>query len=474
MPDFTPPLDRGPRGAPPALRPMIGGLTGMLIGAGVAIGSGIFRTPGVVAQHARTPGMILLAWTAGGVFFILAGMLVAELSTRFPRAGGEYNFLRHAYGDFVAFFFGWAYTFFIIGGGVATMAVGLGEFTCEAMGWSNASLAHWAIIDLCPAGLIGAAAITLITCINLMGLPIGAGTQNVLTVVKIMALLGVVAAAVVMGRAIDWTATVAAPAAAATQPAAWWKTLALVSAAMMPVMWCYEGTTDGVKMSEETRDAPRAIPFALISAGVLVMALYLLLNWAFMRVLPIGKMAASPFVAADVLGEWLGARGRQVTLILSIGVVLGAISSTIVSCVRVPFALARDGMTFRFIARMSPSQSPIGALVVGGGCAVLFTLTGLYMRVLAMYTIASGVLFGLVNFSLLIFRMRDRRLGVAARPAFRCPAGEAVSMLLGLAQFAIAIGVSITEPEVAVYTAGLLAVIAVLYAIWPRHGVIPR
>src|SRR5262249_42222040 len=148
-------------------------------------------------------------------------------------------------------------------------------------------------------------------------------------------------------------------------------------------------------------------------------------------------MATSNFVAADVLGTWLGAAGRQVALVLSVGIVLGAISSTIVSCVRVPFALARDGLAFRFIGNMSRGQAPVGALMVAAGFTVLFTLTGAFSNVLSIYTISAGVLFGLVNLSLLIFRRRDRSTRAGQPDHFRCPAGPLVSVILALTQFII-------------------------------------
>src|SRR5205823_679991 len=145
-----------------------------------------------------------------------------------------------------------------------------------------------------------------------------------------MALLSIVIAAVFGGRAIDWLAAHATSTAGGTAASAsaqpvvgmnWLMALATFGAAMMPVMWCYEGTTDSAKMTEEIRDPRRAMPRALIGTAVLVTGLYLLLNWAFLRVLTPAEMASSNFDAADVLGHWWR-NGRTITLLLSIGVVL--------------------------------------------------------------------------------------------------------------------------------------------------------
>jgi APA family basic amino acid/polyamine antiporter len=459
--------------APARLRPLIGTYTGLLIGTGVAVGSGIFRNPGLVAEQVQSPPLMLAAWLFGGVFFTLAGMVTAELSTRFPRVGGEYVFLRHAYGEFAGFFFGWAYTVFVVGGGIATMGVALGDFTVQLLelpAWRGAS------------GAIGAAAILSITAINLGGLRAGATTQNLLTLLKVSLLLLIVALAVVKGRAVDWwgggAAWSGASAAGGGADRSWLSSLSLFGATLMPVMWCYEGTTDSVKLSEEIRDPRRAMPRALIGAGVVCTCLYLLLNWAFLRVLTPAEMAETTVVPEAVLTRWVGPLGGKLALGLAICVVLGGLSSTIVSCVRVPFALARDGMMFSFVGRMSRGQAPVGALLVGAGCASAFAVSGTYTEVLSTYTISTGVLFGLVNFSLVPIRRADRRGqarsdGASAVDHFRCPAGTAVAVFLAAAQFAIAAGVAwrdvtVEDGRSTLKTAVLLAVIGGMYLVWPK------
>lgn len=468
------PADGGARGDGAAahdgrLRPLIGAATGLLIGTGVAIGSGIFRNPQLVAQQVQTPALMLAAWLFGGLFFTLAGLLTAELATRYPRTGGEYIFLRQVYGPFVAFFFGWGYTVFVVGGGVATMAVAFGDFTRQLLQWTGGPAWH--------SGAIGATAVAVIAGVNLLGLRAGAGTQNLLTLLKVGALLTIVVVAAIKGRPVDWfDSPPAAP--ITTQPAEagglllW---LGLFGAAMMPVMWCYEGTTDSVKMTEEIRDPRRAMPIALVGAGLLVTCVYLLLNWAFLRVLTPAEMGASKVVPAEVFTRWAGPAGEKLALLLAMGVVLGGISSAIVSCVRVTYALARDGMAFSFLGRMSADQAPVGALLVGVGFAIVLALSGAYRDVLTVYTMSTGLLFGLVNLSLFIIRLREWWRGVEAMPiaCFRCPAGMAVSLFLAGTQFAIAAGVAwgdVTDYGGVLTKRTLLTFLAItaLYLVWPK------
>ncbi len=450
------------------LRPLIGTATGLLIGAGVAIGSGIFRNPGLVADKIASPIWIIAAWLFGGLFFTLAGLMLAELATRYPQAGGEYVYLRHAYGRFAAFFFGWGFTVFVIGGGVAVIAVALGDFTCELLGLSQF---NWL------PGAIGASAIVLIAGINLCGLRAGAATQNTLTTLKIAALLGIIALGVWLGGPVDWFP--AAPQVVdAPQPAEGGKgpftLLVLFAAALMPVMWCYTGTTDASKMSEEIRDPQRAMPRVLIGANLLVMTVYVLLNWAFLRVLTPAEMAAQHMVPAELFRRSIGDWGGRLALLLAIGIVLGGISSAILANVRVPFALARDGMAFRFMASLSAGQTPVGALLLSAGFAVFFAATGTYEDVLSLYTIATGVLFGLVNLSLFVIRFRERRQPPRPVTYFRCPAGMAVSLFLATVQFAIAVGIAwqdITGPArgaLTLKTLAVFAVVSVMYLFWPK------
>lgn len=456
------------------LRPLIGAATGLLIGTGVAIGSGIFRNPQLVAQQVQTPAWMLAAWLFGGLFFTLAGLLTAELATRYPRTGGEYIFLRQVYGPFVAFFFGWGYTVFVVGGGVATMAVAFGDFTRQLFHWTGGPAWH--------SGAIGATAVAVIAGVNLLGLRAGAATQNALTLLKVSALLAIVVVAAILGRPVDWFDAPAASLASRPQDSGnllhW---LALFGAALMPVMWCYEGTTDSVKMTEEIRDPRRAMPIALVGAGLLVTCVYLLLNWAFLRVLTPAEMAESEVVPAEVFTRWVGPAGGKLALQLAMAVVLGGISSAIVSCVRVTYALARDGMAFSFLGRMSADQAPVGALLVGVGFAIVLALSGVYRDVLTVYTISTGVLFGLVNLSLFIIRLRERRWGVAVQPGqfFRCPAGMAVSLFLAGTQFAIAAGVAwgdVAEKGGVLTKRTLLIFLAItaLYAVWPKPRSEPR
>ena len=440
------------------LRRILGAPTALLIGMGVSIGSGIFRTPGEVAGALPSPTWIVLAWSAGGLIVLMQGMVTAELATRFPRAGGEYVFLREAYGPFVAFFFGWAYTFFVIGGGAAAIARGMGDFAGE-----------WLRIDPFWSGPIAALAIVGVTVVNALGLRAGAGVQNGLTIAKIAALLVIVGVgAAAPGAAPIGSAAGATADATATDPVVA-TTLGpgVFLAALLPILWSYDGTTDSVKMAEEIRDVRRALPRALILSALVLTVIYGAVNVALLRVVPIGEMAGHPFVAGMALERRFGPTGRSVMLAVAIMVCLGSLSSTVLATIRVTFAMARDGLAFRFLARMSPGQAPVPALIVVGGFAIVLSMFHGFMRVLGIYFFASAILFGLSYASLIVFRLRE-----AAFPdhAYRCPFGIAMAGVLIVVQIAIAAHIALRSPIDAACTTLLLALFGAFYFVWVRFS----
>lgn len=433
---------------PKPLKRILGAPTALLIGMGVAIGSGIFRTPGEVAGPLQTPGLILLAWTLGGLVILTQGLVTAELATRFPQAGGEYVFLREAYGRFVAFFFGWAYTFCVIGAGAATIAAAFGDFSCGLFSVSPSR-----------SGLFAAGAIVMVTGINAIGLRVGAAVQNVVTCLKIAALLGIV----IIGFALGSRSLTSDPAPALIASSA--PGLAIFLAALLPVLWSYDGATDAVKLAEEVRDVRRNLPRAIIGGTIALMVLYLAVNAALMCVVAPSEMAGVSSVPGEAMGRLFGHNGRRAMLVVGMFACLGCLSSTILATIRVTFALARDGLTFRFMAHMSKSQAPVPALLVVAAFAIFLVLNRSFSEVLRIYYFASAFLFGLAYASLIVFRLRESSF---PSTVFRCPWGMVLAGFLILKETAIASSIAYFSPKDAMYTTGLLASLGLLYFVWRR------
>lgn len=442
---------------PPSLRRLVGPITTLLISLGVAIGSGVFRAPTDVAQAFTSPWVMLSIWVIGGLFSLVSGLVSAELATRFPKAGGEYAYVREAFGDAVGFFFGWGYSVFILGCGAATIAAASGEAMSQLFRLDVATY----------AGGLGAMVVVLITIVNALGLKAGAWLQNVLTAAKIIALIGIALVALFHGGSgTDWLA----PATLAPN-----KTLGMAFiGAVIPVMFAYAGTTDTVKLAEEMKDVRRDLPRALIGSALALTFLYLMVNVAYLAVLTPSEMAKSLLVPSDMMDRIFGEPGRRAMSFLNLVVFLGAISATLLACVRVTFALARDGLTFKFMALMSKAQAPVPALIVVGAIAAVLTYSRSFEQILNIYYLASSVLYGLAYASLIAFRIRDRRTGALFPPAaFRCPAGPILASLLILFQLYLAYGIVTHFPEDSMYTVLLLGFFAALYAVWRRVAAKP-
>lgn len=404
------------------LQRLLGPATAFLIGLGVAVGSGIFRTPGQIAAELGSPLFVVLAWVFGGLFVLASSLVSAELATRFPEAGGEYVYLREAYGDFCAFLFGWGYSVFIIGGGAAIIAVALGEAVAQILG-----------VGAMNANLIGVVAIVVVISVNALGLRAGAGLQNGLTAAKVVALIGVALLALLLGDGgTDWTAPIAlAPGRTSA--------IAAFLAALPPVLWTYEGSTDAVKMAEEIKDVRRDLPRALVGSALALTVLYVLVNLACMAAMTPAEMGNVRFVPNEVMLRLFGPIGRQSMEVLAIVVLAGALSSTVLTTVRVTYALARDGLAPRRLAQMSAHQAPVSALLAVGAIAVLFTAFRSFTQILSIYFLAAAILFGLAYASLIVFRVRDRHLGQPfPGDAFRCPAGPLLAGALIVVQVAMA------------------------------------
>lgn len=443
------------KSSPHGLRRILGPISVVGVGVGGAIGSGIFAAPGEVAKTLHSPWTILAAWLIAGVITLLQTLVTAELATRLPRAGGEYQYLRAAYGEFAAFFFGWSFTVFIVGGGAGTIAALFGDFAAELLGWRG----RWA------SPVLGSAAIAAVAIVNASGLKTGAVTQNILTTLKALALVAIaIGACIVAGRA-----TPAHSIGEASIERAF--SLEPFLLALMPAFWSYTGATDSAKLAEEVKDVHRALPRALCGSAILLTTIYLLYNYALLCALSPTDMAGVRSVPAVVYAAH--PLISRLILLASALICLGAISAVLLANVRVTYALARDGLTFAALGRMSKHQAPVAAIAVGAVLAATFVWYRSFEQILRIYFLASTILFGMTYLSLIVFRVRDRRAGHGIPGnVYKTPLGIPVALLLIAIE--ILIGASIVHSDIrkghldSVWTLAFLAAMALLYVGWKQ------
>lgn len=388
----------------PVLERRLGALDGALLTIGSVVGTGIFLTGGDVARAVESPAWILAVWLTGGLLTLAGALTYAELGVLFPRAGGLYAYLHEAYGPAWGFFYGWASLLVIMGGGVAAIAVGFGEYFGSFVPFFSGehrplevAFGPW---RLSPSGaqLAGALAILALTAVNHFGVGPGAAAQNALTWLKLAAM----GAFIVLGFVVP----APAPASAVAAPVA--PALGAFGVGMVAALWTYDGWYGLTFSAGEVRNPARSLPLGLIGGTLAVTALYLAMNAIYLRALPGGALAAGARTAEAAAGALFGAGGARLMAVAVAVAAFGCLASTILYSSRIYGPMAEDGVFFRGVAAIDPRHHvPARALWLQSGWAVVLALTGSYTQLFTWVTFAV-VLFH-VACGAAVFVLRARR-----------------------------------------------------------------
>jgi len=363
----------------------------MVVMGGI-VGSGIFINPYVVARQVRTPFLILGAWTLGGVIALAGALIYAELAARRPEVGGQYAYLREAYHPGVAFVYGWALLLVTQTGGMAAVAVTFARYFLSLTG------AH--LND----GAVATLALLSLTAVNCLGVKQGSRVQSVLMVLKIVAIVGLVAG----GWFFVHGAHVAARPLLDRPPSLDLATA--FGAAMTPVLFAYGGWQTSCFIAGEVVAPERNLPRGLVLGVAGVVVLYLAVNWICVRDLGPAGLAATTTPASAVMRIALGSKGAA---LLALGIAistLGFLSQSILTAPRVYFAMARDGVFFRAVAWLHPrTHVPVVAIALQGVWAVIIALSGRYEQILNYVVSTDFIFFGLSATCLFVYRRREAR-----------------------------------------------------------------
>ena len=365
----------------------------MLVMGGI-IGSGIFVTPAEVAQHVDTPLLIVGVWILGGLVALAASFVYAELAARRPEVGGQYAYLRDAYGPMPAFLYGWALLLVIQSGGMAAVAITFARYF--------GNLVQVSVGD----NFIAVAVLALLTLINCLGVRSGSNVQSGLMVLKILAI-----ATLVLAGLLFAPASVSQPLPAHTASIS---TLAAIGAAMTPVMFSYGGWQTSSFVAGEMRDPQRDLARGLLFGVTGVVILYASVAFVCLHALGPAGLAASKTPATDVMRLALGERGAT---FIAIGIAisaLGFLSQGMLTAPRVYFAMAEDGLFFGSVAAVSATtRVPVVAIVLQGVAAAVIALSGTFGQILGYVVSVDFIFFGLTGAALFVFRRRDPRQPVA-------------------------------------------------------------
>jgi APA family basic amino acid/polyamine antiporter len=400
---------------------------------GDTIGSGIFLVSSDMARIVGSTALVFAAWIFGGLIILCGAFCYAELGALFPKAGGPYAYLTRGLGPLWGFLFGWMSAFLERPVAMATLAAGFLRF----LGFVFPSVAaplftiHIAGSEMTvtAAQPLAAFVVIAVTALNYLSVKMGGAIQMALTSIKVGTIVLIVVGGFVLGSRHGVSV---APLAAAS-PASWWITIVAVLSALVPAMWAYNGFNDLGHLGEEVVEPQKNIPRAILLGLGTIGALYLLANVVYFRVLSFAEVAVSAHVASDAVQTFAGERGAiALTIAMAISA-LGALHVVVMTGARIPYAMARDGVFFKFAERLHPTlRTPSGSLVFLGTVAALLALSGTYEQLYSLFVFALWIFFALTAIALIRLRVTEPQL---ARPfrAWGYPVTPIVFLLAAIA-----------------------------------------
>jgi len=439
-----------------------------LLVIGSVFGTGIFLTSGLMAVDCPSPLHMLLAWLLGGVIALAGALTFAELGTLFPGAGGPYIYLRESFGSLAAFLYGWGF-FWIIGcGGIAALGSGFVEalrpfvsFLAPERSLLKSFFGEpWSIIS--NAGLAAAASIIAVSVPNLFGVKTGARLQNGLVILRAIALIAFIGfglAVALKGRTVS-----------GIDPARIFRTAPVsftgFGAALLAVLWTYDGWYSAAIAAEEVRRPRRVLSPALGLGTLTLTVLFLLTHMVYSMALPVKEMKGVVRVGEAAAFRLFGPAAASGFAALVAVSALGCLSANVLYCARVPFAMARDGLFWRRFAAVHPRRRvPTAALGLQMVVASILCLSGSFQRLYEFVVFALTLFFSATAAAVVVLRIKKPGL---ERP-FRVPGYPYVPVVFALVNAVIFALSAVSRPFLAASAAGVLLLGLPAYLIWRRR-----
>jgi APA family basic amino acid/polyamine antiporter len=426
------------------------------------IGTGVFLKTRVMTCNVGTPGMVIIVWVVAGLLALAGALTYAELTTMMPRAGGEYVFMREAYGPRWGFLFGWTQFFIARTGSQAALAVGFAIFlnilTGGALGatYKTFYIFKFAI----PFGhlqLVALATIAVTTLINCGAVSLSGNISSILTFVKIALVLAVGVGAFIFATG-DWGHFAQSNVGGACEgvSASARGGVAGFGAAMLGALWAYDGWNNVAPLAGEVKNPQKNLPRAFVLGMLVVGALYIFVNLAYYYVLTpteIANVSAASSVATEVASRFMGA--TAITLIAAALMMssFGALHTSVLASARYPYAMSRDRLFFQSLARLSPrTHVPVRALIAQGLWSGVLALSGSYDTLTDYAVFALWIFYGLTTASVFIFR---RRMPDAERP-YRTPGYPVIPIIFLIVTACLLFTTLIPDPRLALNELGTL------------------
>jgi APA family basic amino acid/polyamine antiporter len=437
------------------LKVAIGFPSAVMLVMGGIVGVGIFANPGTVAKFLPTPELALSAWIVGGVMAILGAFVYAELAARMPSTGGEYVYLRDTYGPLTGFLFGWTTLLVVQAGGMAAVSIVFAKNLNVVLGGGL------------PEPAVVVAILAILAVVNCFGVKAGDGAQAGLGVLKFAAIAALVIAGLFM-TSHPVPLTRAVPVTAAPVGA-----VKAFGMALIPVVFSYGGWQTANYVAGEMKDAGHNLARALVTGVLAVVAIYLLVNIACLRVLGIEALGKTLTPTSDVLQIVAGPLGGKLAAAAIALSAIAYLSQSMLTGPRVYFAMARDGLFFRQVAEIAEtSRAPVIAIVLQAVWTGVLALTGSYDRILSYVIAMNFLFFGVSASCLFVLRRRERAAGTAG-PGFRAPLHPWSTGLFILICAAVVISSFWAYPVDSLIGYALMAVGVGPYLYWKRTRAVP-
>jgi len=360
----------------------------IMINVGGILGSGIFMVPATVALYTLSSSLFFLVWIIGGIVSLFGALSVAELGAAMPKAGGQYVFLNKAYGPLWGFLYGWTAVAVINTASIAAVAMAFSEY-----------LGFFFVLSRFEIKVIAILSIVILTIINIIDVKSGARFQNLFTYTKISAISIVILLGLTLngGSLNNFYPMII--------DKSFFSLVGPLGLAMVAVLWTFDGWIFVTYVAGEVKDPGRNIPLSIILCMVIVLSIYLALNYVLVYVLGFDKMIGSELVMSDAASVFLGGKGAAIITVIILISLIGANNGFVLTSARINYAMSKDGLFFKQASRIhNKFKSPANALLMQCAWSSILTLTGTFNQLITYIIFASWIFYAMSAGAVIILR----------------------------------------------------------------------
>ena len=435
---------------PPSLERVLSLLDATMINVGGIIGSGIFMVPATVAFFTGSSSLFFLVWILGGIVSLFGALSVAELGAAMPQAGGQYVYLNEAYGPIWGYLYGWSAVAVINTASIAAVGVAFSEYLGFFFPISDASIKGIAVVT-----------IVLLTIINIVDVKSGARFQNLFTLSKLGAIFGIILLGLVMEGGTNQNLS------PIFSDKPFIGLIGPLGLAMVSVLWTFDGWIFITYVAGEVKNPGRNIPLSLIFCMLIVVSVYLLLNYVLLFILGFTGMNGSELVVSDAASVFLGNKGAAVVTLIILISLVGANNGSILTSARINYAMARDKLFFNQAAQIhSRFKSPANALIIQCVWACILTFTGTFNQLITYIIFASWIFYGMSAGAVIILRKKKPDMD---RP-YKTPAYPWIPIIFIFFAIFLTINTIMEAPRDAAIGSGIIIAGLPLYYYWKKNG----